>query len=159
MRNIKFGALLIMIACFFIGCTSNVSDDWQTVSFSGFGTLKIPSEWRCYEEQDYIYIVDSNDVPIMIQSYSYASILDNEAGIVESNKYVDSIQCIQSLTDTGLSNGITYGKILISYDGEQREVFYLEIVDDTCLQLLILDKSLDEAMVRKIAKTYIDFDS
>lgn len=83
----------------------------------------------------------------MIQSYSFAGIEDGSEGVVESNKYIENIQSIKLLTSTGLSNGATYGN--------NYERFYIDITVEVPMQFIVWSDSIDEKMVKNIAKSYV----
>ena len=66
MRYVKFVGLLMIIVCLLLGCSSDVNQDWEDVIIYGSGSISMPSDWRCFEEQGYTYIVDSHDTPLYI---------------------------------------------------------------------------------------------
>lgn len=155
MRYVKFVGLLMIIVCLLLGCSSDVNPDWEDVIIYGSGSISMPSDWRCFEEQGYTYIVDNNNIPMMIQSYSFAGIEDGSEGEAESNKYAENFQSIKVLTSTGLSNGATYGKMLVSCNGNNYERFYIDITVEVPMQFIVWSDSIDEKMVKNIAKSYV----
>ncbi len=88
-------SITLIIAGIAIVFEGDEVEGWQTISFPNVGTIQILLEWRCYEENDCVYIVDENDSLIMFQSYSYPE--NDSSGIEKSNKYIEGIQCTQSL--------------------------------------------------------------
>lgn len=152
----------ILIALFIISCTAGCDeydyDGWQTIYIEDYGTLKIPSDWKSYVEDDYLYIVDANDNPIMIQTYSYCGYNAGEEGKVESNKFVENFQCVKGLSSNALSNSTTYGKVEILQGSEKSEHYFLAlnvVVNNTLyMKLIVWDPSIDEDMVQKIAASF-----
>lgn len=154
MRYVKFVGLLMIIVCVLLGCSSDISEDWKDVIIDGSGTLSVPYNWQCFEEQGYTYIVDSNGTPMMVQSYSFAGIDDGSEGVAESNKYAENVQSIKLLTSAVLSNGAIYGKMFISCNGKTHERFYIDITGEVSMQFIVWSESIDEKMVKTIAKSY-----
>ena len=139
------GALFVIFEC---GSVKG----WQTISLPQAGTMQIPPEWHCYEENDYVYIADENDTLIMFQDFD----TEEDSEIAESYKFLKDIQYHDLVEGigTGFSNGASYGKMLISCEGTEYEKYYIQIVDDKFIKLIVWSESIDEKTVEKIAKTY-----
>ena len=146
----------ILIALFIISCTAGCDeydyDGWQTIYIEDVGLLKIPSDWKSYVEDEYLYIVDADDKPVLIQTKSFYNPDTNEPGIVESNKFVDNIQCIGHISSNVLSNSPIYGKKEFLQNSEKSERYFLDLSND--MQLIFWDPGIDEEMVKKIAASF-----
>ena len=155
---VRYSVLIVLIIVLLAGGIIILFDNgevegWQTISLPQAGTMQIPPEWHCYEENDYVYIVDENDTLIMFQDFDTE---EGDSEIAESYKFLKDIKYHDFVEDigSGFSNGASYGKMLISCEGTEYEKYYIQIVDDKFIKLIVWTDSIDEETVAKIAKTY-----
>jgi hypothetical protein len=137
------------------GCASDQYSGWQTINITGCGELKIPDEWIYYESNGLIYITDSNQTPIMIESRSYPNVATGTPGSTESNDFFENVTNLKYLAGVGLSNGAYYGKVLVGKGSMQSEHYCLDIGYDRTVQLVFWAETIDEAMVKRIAKSFV----
>ena len=138
-----------------VGCASNQYNGWQTINIPDCGELKIPGEWVYYESDGLIYITDTSQNPIMIETQSFPNVSTGAPGITESNDFFQNVTNLKYLPGVGLSNGAYYGKVLVEKDNLQTEQYCLEIGDDRNVELVFWDKTIDEATVKQIAESFV----
>lgn len=147
--------LLCAIIIVFTACSTSQYDGWKTINIDNCGALKIPEEWLFYEENGFIYFTDVDANPIMIQTFSYSGIDENQHGKEESNKFFSKVINIKTLTSAVLSNGAIYGKALVEKDDCESEKYYLELGYERKILLIIWEETLNDELVKKIARSFV----
>ena len=145
--------IMLLLLCFVIlSCSSCTSDTegWQTVALD-CGTIKIPENWSATEEDGLFYVYDEFDRPVMIEA--------TPAEDVKTNKYYENYTLGDTITSAGFSNGAIYGSQKVTWDGKTSEKLYLDFgFDETRNILVVWDSSITKDMLKKIAKTYVQFE-
>ena len=119
--------------------------------------MKIPEEWRMFGKDGRFYIVDVEDRPIMIQTYSYYCWFDYDVdqGETESNEYYEDVTYIEYIASVTISNGATYGEVLVEHENERTPRYYLHLGYEKVVYLVIWDETMDEEMLADIADTFV----
>lgn len=145
--------ILLFLLCFLAfgveGCASE-PEDWQTVTLDS-GTIKFPDDWRVTIEDGLFYVYDEFDSPVMIEATPVED--------VKTNKYYESYALEEIITSAGLSNGAIYGSQKVTCDGKNSEKLFLDFgFDETRNIFIVWDESFTKDMLKKIAKTYVQFE-
>jgi hypothetical protein len=150
-------AFVFVLICIFqiAGCSLYNYDGWKTIHVDSCGTVKLPSEWLVYEKDGLLYVVDEEENPIMIQSKSYAGIKDDDMGQTEANEYFQEVTCVKTLSSAYYSNSAGYGVVLVEKNGVQSEQLFLDLGAYPYVQMIIWDDTVDEKLVKKIAKSFV----
>lgn len=149
---IVISSLFLLIVA---GCAAEKTSGWQTIEIPDCGTLKIPPDWTYYENEGWIYILDHAQKPAMIQTKSFPGVDGRTPGETESNDFFTEVTNLRLLTSAVFSNGAIYGSYLTEHNGNQSEEFFLEIGYDRHVTLLVWDETMDEAMLKTIAHTFV----
>lgn len=131
-------------------------DGWKTVNIENCGSIKIPNEWKSYEKNNFIYVINEADKPVMIQSYSEVKTKfpnENEAGIVETNDFY-TIQNIECYSHGVIGNGAEQGTLTQICDKTECERMYIALHGDKHVQFVVYDETLDFFDVKKIVNSY-----
>jgi len=123
-------------------------DGWKRVTFDENGSFMIPNEWTMTENDGYYYILDEEDKPVLVQTYSYEG-----SNITDSNLYCDRLSVDKTLYSQVESNGISYGKVLIKRNGIKTENYEISLLPS--LVMLFWDENCSEELVLKIVSSYI----
>lgn len=148
-------AFLLVFLIAGTGCSAYDYDGWVSLSIDSCGTLKIPAEWTSYEKDGFLYIVDEEKKPIMIETHSYSGPEKNDQGATETNDFYGSLTNLRILSSAVLSNGAIYGKVLMKRGELQTQNFFLELGSSRRILLIIWDDTIDENMVTKIAASFV----
>lgn len=149
--------LLIAIIIVILICScSNKYKGWQTIDIEKCGTLKIPNEWSCIEENGLLYFLDENMELIAFQTESrtVAYVEEQQYGELESNKYFDEVQNLALLSSCMYGNGACQGKHLLKIDGEQHTRYYIKFGYDRSILMIFWDESITEDLTIKIANSF-----
>lgn len=150
--------LVILVICSMVGCSRYNYEGWKEISIRNIGTLKIPSEWACYEEDGKLYFVDENQIPAMIETHSYCSGFEGDSpGDVDSNRFFDNYRCLRHISSTVFSNGAVYGEYLIEINSNQHQYYFLDLGGEETISLIIWDDTIDIEFVKKIAWSAVLF--
>lgn len=162
--------LLFISGIVIIGFSTNYVryKDWKEVEIEDCGTIKIPKEWVMTEYDGRLYLsdkpLDEEDCTVyFVQSHSYptsASIAaGSDEGAVDTNLFSREVQMLKSERSSVISNGAIYGEELYSVDGVEEKKLYLELSNlhyHTRVYLITWDESIDEDMLIKIAKSFVE---
>ena len=153
MKKVLFFFLTLSIVFSTVGCSRASTRHWQTIYLPECGTLKIPEDWRMFEKDDRIYIVDADDQPVMIQVLSWCGIEDGEQGIAESNAYFEDVIPMKCLSSAVFSNSAAYGEVLVSCENIQSTKLFLDLPPSE--MFIVWDETVDMEMLITIAKTFV----
>lgn len=142
----------------FSGCIFENYDNWRTISFGGYGKIKIPKEWSMYHDGEFYYILDENDEPMLVQTSSMPHISgDNEDVPVgpEKNDYCDALTRNKRPFTACHSNGAGYGSVEIDRDGYVSANYYISLPkNEKRIYLIFWDENVEEDYVLKFVKSY-----
>lgn len=153
MKKTLIFTLILCIVLFAVGCSRASTRHWQTIYLPECGTLKIPEDWRMFEKDDRIYIVDADDQPVMIQVLSWCGIDDDQQGVAESNAYFEDVIPMKCLSSAVFSNSAAYGEVLVSCENIQSTKLFLDLPPSE--MFIVWDETVDLDMLRTIAKTFV----
>ena len=145
--------LICLLILFFIpACFYN---KWQTIHIEDCGKLKIPEECSYFVEDDKVYIVDEEQNPVMIETFSYPGTYEWEHGEMDENKYYSEIVSLECLQSEGFSNSAIYGTYLMEVNGEKTEKYFISLPNENeDLDLIVWDPTIDLKQVKKIARSF-----
>lgn len=153
------------IRCFFFfiallllaGCSTNDKkyENWQTIVLEDLGTIKFPDDWSISKKDNYIYVYDATQDPVMVQSFSYCGISeDHPVGKQETNELY-TIQNIRYLTSEVFSNGAVIGTVDCTIDNEECEKLYLSMeLGETEYLFIVVNDNINYDQLKEIAKTF-----
>jgi hypothetical protein len=145
--------LLLTFVMSVVGC-SEQSKELRKVEVKECGTFEVSMEWNSYENNGYIYIVNSELKPIMIRSFSFSGIDDNQQGKSELNDFF-AVQNLTTISSQVLSNGAVFGKAILLKNGIQVERLFLEIGCERRALFIVWDESIDLVSLEEIASSFI----
>lgn len=157
-KSVIFACILSLLVPILSGCVQWETRGWQTVEIQDCGTLRLPSDWTCYEKGGLIYIVNHARRPVMIETTSSPSADGRIPGDTEANDFFADITNLRHLTSAVFSNGAIYGTYLTEHQGQQSEKLYLNIGYDRSITLLVWDDTMSESMLKTVAQTFVAAD-
>ena len=159
--------ILLILICFIIFlyysdglgsiCGMYNYSKWKTIYIEDCGKLKIPEEWSYFVEEDKVYIIDEEQKPVMIETFSYPGPSDWEHGEMDENKYYSEIVSLVCLQSQVFSNSAVCGTYLMEVDGEKTKKYFLSLEneDSTVINdLIVWDPTIDLKQVKKIAQSF-----
>lgn len=155
MKRIVACVLVCVLIFGAAGCASYNYDGWNDLAIDSCGTLKIPPNWQTYIVDDLLYIVDENKKPVMIQTHSHAGIEDGDFGEVESNAFFEEVRCLKFVSGEVFSNGAFYGRVTVEKNGMQSQQYILEFEGATRVSIVVWDDTIEDELVKKIAKSFV----
>ena len=126
------------------------------------GIICVPNNWSLSDNDDLMYFYcdnqDSKDSIVAFQSNSYSTFKDDSnqpAGVVETNAISNQFQNLYTISSNVISNGVIYGEAMVSVDGSEHKMYYLDFNSDIQeVQLFVRpDKTTDKTII-KIAESF-----
>lgn len=138
--------------------------DWQTMCVEGCGTIKIPKDWMYYVKDEKFYVLDEENNPIMIETFSNNREPGSKLWIEDSNIFYSEIFYGGSINSVVIPNGVIYGNVLVKREGVKEGKIYLVLpkanvtVENMCgMNLIVWDKTLDMKTIEKIAWSFVTY--
>lgn len=135
MKPVLSLALILVLFLLSGGCGFDYSD-WISVKLN-CGTVKVPGSWEIAEKDGLIYFYDSADSKDNILAFQSGSVCafknDNTPyynGDIEENAFANEFQALYLISSSVLSNGATYGEAMVSADGSELEMKYIDFSPD-----------------------------
>lgn len=153
MKKTVLSILLLSLIMSVFGCSER-SKESRKVEIKECGTFEVSMDWNLYENDVYTYIVNSESKPIMIQTFSFSGIDDNQQGKSESNDFF-AVQNLKTISSQVLSNGAVFGKAILLKNEIQVERLFLEIGCERRAMFIVWDESIDLVSLEEIASTFI----
>lgn len=135
-----------------LGCFER-QNNWKSIQFDDCGSLKIPQEWNVSENGGYIYVLNSELKPVMIQSFSYSGFDDNQEGKSEDNDFY-TVQNLKTVSSQVLSNGAVFGEAILLKNGIQIERLFIEIGYERRILFIVWDDEINLDYLKRIANTF-----
>ena len=179
MKRIIFFAitllLLLLAGCSFIRSLADLPDksteSWQTVSISGVGSFRVPTEWFVEQQDEILYITDkprdNEGYKIYLVGIAWLNVTESEhihphelLNGVEKGAPVPGRVGEEKRIDGIYSNCASVSLIEYTVNGEKEEHYLIDcpkIKGTTVakLQLLVWDRTVvDEKLTSEIAKTF-----
>jgi|GEM_PF-2297507 len=163
--------ILSLSNCTFIdyleGVPDKIADSWQTVSISGVGTFRVPTEWSVEQQDGNLYITDNplEDGDYMI--YLVGAVSRVESGAKVETKYAQPHELFEGvergdiLLSPGWSNGARLYLIEYLVNGIKEEHHLITLVNlsgvkSNDLELLVWNRdAVDEYRAEQIARTFV----
>ncbi len=155
----KFLLFFLLLSSLLLSGCGQEYENWKKVEIKEIGSVKIPNEWVVAYSEGKLYITDKSlenaDCNVFfLQTNSFSS-FEGEKGIVESNKFCENLQNLQTKTSAVFSNSAIYGTMLFSVDGTEEEMRYLYLpTENTRILLVSWHNAVDQDTLLKIAKSY-----
>ncbi len=151
--NKKFICLIsvfmVFVLLFLNSCSS--TKNWKTVEIEGYGTLKVPENWKLSIVDDFIHFSsdESGESKDVLVQYSKPG---------STNEQFDDIKDFVWLVDENYSNSAGIIKYEVLYqNGTSAEMFILYFTEINNLEFsefICVDTSVSEDILKKITKSY-----
>ena len=146
----KYIYLFVVLVLLFLNACS-ATDNGKTIEIKEYGSIKVPENWNFSIVDEFIYLsVDEsgNSKNILVQ-YRTDENINNDFATIEELTW---------LQDENFSNGACITKNKVTYqDGTSAEMFVLCFTGPNnyaSTEIICLDTSISEDVLRKIAKSY-----
>lgn len=134
-----------------------ITKSWQTVTISGIGSFKIPSEWHIEQQDEIIYFTDK---PLSNENYTIY-LVGTARGIgIEPHEIFDEVEKGETFLSPFLNNGVSLLSINYIVDGiketYQLILFYNMIgIEDNCFELFVWNRNVaNEYITEQMALTF-----
>ena len=152
MNKAKRVICVILASLLLSACSATAG--WQTATVYSYGAIKLPADWQVTKT------INDGFMSISVgegENSQYILIQYDSNG--EVNPYFDDVEKRDTLYAETFSNSAFIAKEKFVYnDGTVDELFTLEFTEPKNLDLIkfvCVDKSVSEATLRKIAKSYV----
>lgn len=157
MRKIYFVIISLCLSLLIIcGCTKK-DTELKLVGIGAYITMEVPSDWTYCEQDGFIYFVDSQANPVMMETKSFAGIVENAHGELENNPFF-SVQNIREISSEVFSNGVIVGKTQVKRNEQLLERPYLAItfIGAPNMLFIVWSDSVDSKLLKRMAKSVIN---
>lgn len=154
-KKFIYSISIFLISLLLLVSSCSSPSNWQTVAIDGYGTIKVPEDWKVSIIDDYMYFSIKKD-----GDEKYVLIQYDKSELETSNKYFAEIKEIISIEGEIFSNSAGINKDNIVYnngDNSLKFLLYFTRPDpynygDTTF--ICLDDSISEETLRLISNSY-----
>lgn len=152
-KKFIYSISIFLISLLLLVSSCSSPSNWQTVAIDGYGTIKVPEDWKVSIIDDYIFF--STEIN---GEEKYALIQYDKSELETSNKYFSGIKEFVFLYDENFSNstGVTRNKVIYN-DGSSKEMYEMYLTSSNTWNstvFICVDDSVSEDTLRTIAKSY-----
>ncbi|HJI87160.1 MAG TPA: hypothetical protein OIM33_08100 [Ruminococcus bromii] len=160
MRKI-LSIFLVMVLCVMLfGCNTDFSN--CTSINIRCGTIKVPENWDVSYAENlmYFYSDNANDKKniYIFQSNSFSEFKDDSsytAGIVETNAFSSQFQSLYTISSNVISNGAVYGEAMVSVDGTEQKMRFLDFGSEKNeILLFVSSDNVNDETLMQIAESF-----
>ena len=148
-----FSLIMVIILLFTSSC--GIPENWNTVEIDGYGTIKVPEDWKVSIIDDYMYFsteVNGEEKYVLIQY--------DKSELEISNKYFSEIKDMISVQGEVFSNSASIIKKKIVYNNGDNSINFLldfpipNPYNYRYTTFICVDDSISEETLRKIGNSY-----
>ena len=174
-RIIIFVAILLLLSLPGCGFVSNfldwpdkITESWQTITISGVGSFRVPTEWSVEQQDDILYITDK---PLRDGGYTIYLVGTMQGAEVAPHEVFEGVEKGSILLSPGFDNGSRLYSVEYLVNGETEELHLITFLnigyvgnEGNTFELLVWNRDVvDDYLAEQIAKTFktnrSDFDN
>ena len=141
-------SLCIFILFLLILCSCNQTENWESVTLQGHGSIKVPEDWEYSVIDGFLYFSSNSS------GESKNTLVQYSTGLCV-NEYFCNIEDREWVIDENYSNGASVIKYKVFFeDDSSTEIYCLRFGASTSLEFYCLDPSVSEDTLKKIANSY-----